>query len=350
MSEGLMMKVIEGETLYPPPLWMMRQAGRYLPEYKQIRQEAESFLELCYNPKWAMEATLQPMRRFALDAAIVFSDILVVPDAMGRKVKFEERIGPVLEGMSISDISQLEKSLNVEAAMNHLQPVFETLKLVSGELRNFSPVPTLLGFCGAPWTVACYMVNGRSSPDQSVVRDFAFKEPEAFQSLMEVLTDVSISYLIKQLDAGADAVQIFDSWAFVLDEEQFNKWCVAPVRNIVAGVRAKKPEAKIIGFPRGVGALYETYRGKTGVDMLSLDWTVPVALARKLQEQVPIQGNLDPRRLAIGGECLEQGVRSILENLGEGPLVFNLGHGILPNTPIENVEAMIAQVRNYKGK
>ena len=341
-SVKLMMKVLSGAQAEVPPIWMMRQAGRYLPEYRKVREKTESFLNLCYTPKLAAEVTMQPIKRFELDAAIIFSDILVIPDAIGRKVRFEEGIGPILEPMNISHIKELEQSLDVEQAMEYLSPVFEALELVKEQLLDSH---SLLGFCGAPWTLACYMIAGRSSPDQNATRDFALAEPEMFQSLMDTLTQVCVPYLLKQLDAGADAVQIFDSWAFVLDEEQFNKWCVAPVLKIVEGVRAVKPDAKIIGFPRGVGALYENYREQTKVDVVGLDWTVPMSLAQKIQEEGPVQGNLDPRRLAMGGKSLEQGIENIMMNLSNGPLVFNLGHGILPHTPIENVEKMIKQVK-----
>jgi uroporphyrinogen decarboxylase len=331
-------EVIEGKSFKIPPLWMMRQAGRYLPEYKATRKQAGSFLDLCYNPELAYEVTMQPIERFQFDAAILFSDILVVCDALGQSLKFEEGRGPVLEPVNVSDIAKLSTA----GVMNHLAPVIETVsKLHNGLDKDI----TLLGFCGAPWTVATYMIAGHGTPDQAPARIFAHEHPEAFQALLDVLCEASIEYLIAQLDAGADAVQIFDSWASVLDEDQFEKWCIAPVRKITDGIRAKRPNAKIIGFPKGIGSFYKGYATKTGVNMIGLDWTVPLKDAKALQNEVPIQGNLDPLRLIIGGKALDEGVDMVLENLGDGPLVFNLGHGITPQTPIEHVEQMIKRVR-----
>jgi len=334
------MRVLRGETLATPPIWMMRQAGRYLPEYRQTRERAGSFLDLCYSPELAAEVTLQPIRRFGFDAAILFSDILVIPDALGREVKFEEGLGPRLEPMTAVDIDRLE-AVDV---LGHLAPVIETV----ADLRVKLPgETTLLGFCGAPWTVATYMIAGKGTPDQAPARLFALREPERFDRLIDILVDVSCDYLVAQLRAGADAVQIFDSWAGVLDEAQFERWCIGPVRKMVSKVRSEVPGARIIGFPRGAGMLYESYRKKTGVDALGLDWTVPLPLAARLQAGGAVQGNLDPMRLIAGGRALEEGIDAILERLGGGPLVFNLGHGITPETPVAHVEAMISRVRRH---
>ncbi len=332
---------MNGEKLPTPPIWMMRQAGRYLPEYKEVRKQAGSFLDLCYNPKMAVEVTMQPIRRFGFDAAILFSDILVIPDALKVGVRFEEGRGPILETVDAAAIAKLDPTGTVE----HLAPVLETVSRLRGELPDET---TLLGFCGAPWTVATYMIAGHGTPDQGPARQFSLNNPKAFQGLMDVLIEASTNYLVAQLKAGADAVQIFDSWASVLDEAQFNQWCLEPVKQIVKNVRKEIPDAKIIGFPKGVGAFYSSYVDDTGIDMLGLDWTIPMSFAKELQDNCPIQGNLDPNRLIAGGRALDEGVDAILEHLGDGPLVFNLGHGITPQTNIAHVEQMIARVRNYK--
>ena len=334
-------RVMNGETLSTPPIWMMRQAGRYLPEYKQIRKTAGGFLDLCYNPDLAVEVTLQPIRRFGFDAAILFSDILVIPDALKVGVRFEEGRGPIVETVDEERISKL----NSTGAVDHLAPVLETVSRLRDELPSET---TLLGFCGAPWTVATYMIAGHGTPDQAPARQFSLNNPTAFQALMDVLIETSAQYLIAQLKAGADAVQIFDSWASVLDEAQFNQWCVKPVKALVARVRSEIPDAKIIGFPKGVGAFYSSYAADTGIDMLGLDWAIPMKFARQLQNNCPVQGNLDPNRLIAGGRALDEGVDTILEELGQGPLVFNLGHGITPQTNIAHVEQMITRVRAFK--
>ena len=340
-TEKSVLKVMDGQSLNSPPIWMMRQAGRYLPEYREVRKQAGSFLDLCYNPKLATEVTLQPIRRYGFDAAILFSDILVIPDALKVGLRFEEGRGPILDPVSVKDIDGLDPSSIVE----HLSPVLETVERLSSELPNET---TLLGFCGAPWTVATYMIAGHGTPDQAPARNFALSQPAAFQKLMDCLVDASISYLVAQLRAGADAVQIFDSWASVLDEDQFRRWCIDPVRRIVEGVRTDIPNARIIGFPKGVGAFYETYATDTGVNMIGIDWALPFSFVRKLQKTTPVQGNLDPKRLIAGGSALDEGVDAILENLGDGPLVFNLGHGITPDTPLEHVQQMVDRVRNWK--
>ena len=338
MAKKKVLDVLEGQTLTPPPVWMMRQAGRYLPEYKETRKQAGGFLDLCYNPALATEVTLQPIRRFGFDAAILFSDILVIPDALGVDVRFEEGRGPVLSPVDENQIDHLE----IDQVTKHLNPVLETVDRLSIELPD---EVTLLGFCGAPWTVATYMIAGHGTPDQGPAREFALRNPASFQKLMDVLVNASSEYLIAQLRAGADAVQIFDSWASVLDEDQFEKWCLDPVKLIVANVRKQIPEAKIIGFPKGVGAFYAGYRSATGVDMIGIDWTLPMSFAQELQKEGPVQGNLDPKRLIAGGSALDEAVDNILEKLGNGPLVFNLGHGITPETPIAHVQQMIDRVR-----
>ncbi|MGN6306330.1 MAG: uroporphyrinogen decarboxylase [Mesorhizobium sp.] len=337
--ERTVLKVLKGETVFPPPLWMMRQAGRYLPEYRESRKRAGSFLDLCYDPDLAVEVTLQPIERFGFDASILFSDILVVPHALGRTLRFEEGRGPQMTPITAREIDALE----TEAFHVNLAPVYETVRRLRRKLPGET---TLIGFCGAPWTVATYMIAGHGTPDQAPARLFAYREPEAFRKLLGLLAAQSADYLIRQIEAGADAVQIFDSWAGVLDEASFESFCVEPVREIVARVKAAHPDMPVIGFPKGAGAGYASYRQKTGVDGVGLDWTVPLTAAQALQREGAVQGNLDPLRLVAGGRALEDGVGAILKALGNGPLIFNLGHGIVPETPIAHVEAMVRQVRS----
>ena len=333
-------EVLAGEAVFPPPLWMMRQAGRYLPEYRETRGKAGSFLDLCYNPDFAVEVTLQPIRRFGFDASILFSDILVVPHALGRDLAFVEGEGPRLTPIGVGEIGRLGEAGDFH---ERLAPVYETVS----RLRNQLPAETaLIGFCGAPWTVATYMIAGRGTPDQSPSRLFGYRDPGAMARLLAKLAEVSADYLIRQIDAGADVVQIFNSWAGVLDEAGFQHWCVEPVAEIVRRVRKKHPATPIIGFPRGAGSLYAGYRESTGVTALGLDWSVPLSQARQLQAGGAVQGNLDPLRLVAGGRALDEGIDAILKSLGSGPLIFNLGHGIVPETPVSHVERMIRRVRS----
>ena len=338
MQTRKLLRVLAGETLAPPPVWLMRQAGRYLPEYREIRARAGDFVALCTNPEMAAEVTLQPIRRFGFDAAILFSDILVIPDALGRNVSFAEGEGPRMTPLRADEVDGLDPS----RAEAHLAPVIETVRRLRAELPGET---ALIGFCGAPWTVATYMIAGRGTPDQAPARLFAHRHPAEMARLLDRLAAMSADYLVRQLRAGADCVQIFDSWAGVLDEADFERFAVAPTRLIVDAVRAAVPGARIIGFPKGAGAFLARYREGTGVDAVGLDWTVPFDLARGLQAGGPVQGNLDPLRLVAGGRALEEGVARILGALGGGPLVFNLGHGITPDVPPEHVEALLGQVR-----
>jgi uroporphyrinogen decarboxylase len=338
-SSRRVMRVLAGERLWPPPVWMMRQAGRYLPEYRRTRLSKVNFLEFCYDTDLAVEVTLQPIRRYGFDAAILFSDIFVVPDALGYPVRFEEGRGPVLEPLKASLVQALDQT----RAEGHLDPVIETVRRLRAELPEET---TLLGFCGAPWTVACYSVAGHTTQDQTAARIGAYRDPALMQSFIDELVTASIRYLVRQLQAGADAVQIFDTWAGVLDDAGFERWSVAPTRAIVEGVRAQVPHAKIIGFPKASAARIKRFIEGTGVDAVGLDWTVPGALAREIQEIVPVQGNLDPMRLVAGGEALTEGVARVLETLGDGPLVFNLGHGVTPEADPEEVGRMIELVRS----
>ena len=336
-----LMRVLAGETVTPPPIWLMRQAGRYLPEYRRTRAQANGFLDLCYTPDLAVEVTLQPIRRYGFDAAILFSDILVIPDAIGRNVRFVEGEGPRLDPISAEEVMKL----GVTDILPHLAPVLETVKRLRTELPAET---TLLGFCGAPWTIATYMIAGRGTPDQAPVRLFALRHPEAFAHLIEVIADLSAAYLAAQVEAGADAVQIFDSWAGVLGEVEFDLYSVRPMRRIVDKLRAGHPDAKVIGFAKGAGALLEDYRARTGVDCVGLDWTVPRALARRIQEGGAVQGNLDPLRVVAGGTALDEGVDRVLGDLGDGPLIFNLGHGITPEADPASVTRLVERVRAWR--
>ncbi len=333
-----MLDVLHGKTVFPPPVWMMRQAGRYLPEYRETRRQAGSFLDLCYNPDFAVEVTLQPIRRFGFDASILFSDILVVPHALGRDLRFEEGRGPLMTPIGPEEVGRLDGSM----FHVNLAPVYETVRRLRAELPAET---TLIGFCGAPFTVASYMIAGHGTPDQAPARLFAYRHPQAMRALLTQLADWSAAYLIRQIEAGADTVQIFDSWSGVLDEKGFAELCVEPVARIVRQVNAAHPGVPVIAFPRGAGSRYDGYRAATGADALGLDWTVPLAQAERLQREGAVQGNLDPQRLVAGGTALAEGVAAILAALGRGPLVFNLGHGITPETPVEHVEQMLAAIR-----
>jgi uroporphyrinogen decarboxylase len=335
------LEVLSGRAQTIPPVWFMRQAGRYLPEYRAVRERAGSFLDLCFTPELAAEVTLQPIHRFGFDAAILFSDILVVPHALGRRVTFEAGEGPRLE--PLDDASKLD-ALAAQADAGVFAPVYETVRQVKRELPAHV---ALLGFCGAPWTVATYMVAGRGTPDQGPARLLAYREPQAFARMIDILIAVSSRYLIEQLHAGADAVQIFDTWAGVLPPPELARWCIAPVQEMIANVRAEIPDAKIIGFPRGVGASLAAYVNAVPVNAVSIDWMAePAFLRQNVQSRVAVQGNLDPLVLLAGGAALDRAIDEILENFSAGPFIFNLGHGILPETPIAHVEQTLGRIRN----
>jgi uroporphyrinogen decarboxylase len=334
------LQTLGGAVQAIPPIWLMRQAGRYLPEYREIRATAPTFLDFCYTPKLATEATLQPIRRFGFDAAIVFSDILVVPDALGQEVAFESGEGPRLRPIeSRADLDALREGLD----MARLEPVFETLGRVRASL---SGDVALIGFCGAPWTVASYMIAGKGTPDQAPARLFAYRNPALFAELIARLVDVSADYLLRQLRAGAQAVQIFDSWSGVLPVAERERWCLAPLRAIVAKVRAHAPHAPIIAFPRGVGASLVDFASVEGVAALGLDTTIaPDWAAAQLPWALPLQGNLDPLALVVGGDRLDEAIDRILTGFAGRPHIFNLGHGIVPDTPIAHVARLVERVR-----
>jgi uroporphyrinogen decarboxylase len=329
-----------GAPLSPPPVWMMRQAGRYLPEYRAVRDQAGSFLNLCFNPELAAEVTMQPIRRFGFDAAILFSDILVVPHALGQFVAFEAGEGPRLTPLhELGRLSALRDELHADV----VGKVYEAVRLIRATLP---PDVDLLGFCGAPWTVATYMVAGRGGDDQIAAKLMAAREPDMFASLIDRLVDASIIYLVEQLRAGVDAVQIFDTWAGTLDPASFERWVIAPLAKIVAGVRAKVPNARIIAFPKGGAQHIDKLVSQTAVNGFGLDWTADSKQVRVANRgRAVLQGNLDPITLIAGGKALDQAIDNVLDNFSGERLIFNLGHGIRPETPIEHVERMIARVR-----
>ncbi|MEA2915576.1 MAG: uroporphyrinogen decarboxylase, partial [Bradyrhizobium sp.] len=305
-----------------------------------VRQNVGGVLDLCFTPKLAAEVTLQPIRRFGFDAAILFSDILVIPHALGRSVRFEAGEGPRLEPLDDpAAVSALGGAIDDEM----LAPIYETIRLVKAELP---PAVTFLGFCGGPWTVATYMVAGHGTPDQAPARLFAYRHPGAFARLIDILVEASSNYLVRQLNAGVDAVQIFDTWAGILPPDEFQRWCIAPTKRIVADVRRAVPGAKIIGFPRGAGSNLKRYVEDIEIDAVGLDWMVDLDFARdEIQRRRAVQGNLDPLALRAGGAALDRSVEAILAALAGGPFIFNLGHGILPDTPVAHVEQMLKRVR-----
>ena len=318
----------------------MRQAGRYLPEYRALRAKAGSFLGLCFNPELASEVTLQPVRRFGFSAAILFSDILVIPHALGQSVRFVEGEGPSLDPLTnIEDVKRLKSN----ADDSILAPIYETVRRAKADLPKDV---ALIGFCGAPWTVATYMIAGRGTPDQAPARNFAAQQPAAFASLLDTLVTASAHYLVRQIEAGAECLQIFDTWAGILPPEDFERWCVQPTKRLVAEVRRAKPETKFIGFPRGAGNKIPRYAEETAVDAVSLETNIDRTFAReKIQTLVPVQGNLDPEILLAGGDVLDRAVDDVMAAFASGPFIFNLGHGILPQTPVAHVERMLARVR-----
>jgi len=340
-SKKPLLRALSGEVGARRPLWMMRQAGRYLPEYRELRATAPSFMDFCFDPAKAAEATLQPIRRFGFDAAIIFSDILVIPEALGQKVSFEAGEGPRLRPTeSPKDLDLLSAELDVAI----LAPVYEALERVKAALDEST---ALIGFCGAPWTIASYMIAGRGTPDQAPARRFAYQHPEAFQRLIDLITRACVEHLSLQVKAGAEVVQIFDSWASVLPAPQFERWCLEPVRAIAAHMRARHPETKVIAFPRGVSPSHVGAVARLpGVNGVGLDTSADLAdCLAHTPGDVTLQGNLDPLLLLAGGPELVREIARIKAALGGRPHIFNLGHGILPPTPIEHVETLIREVR-----
>jgi uroporphyrinogen decarboxylase len=334
----LLLTVLSGKKAEKTPIWLMRQAGRYLPEYRALRGLKGGFLELALEPEAAAEVTLQPIRRFGFDGAILFSDILMVPLALGQDVRFEAGEGPRLSPPLVD-----AAFASLEAAADRLEPVYRTVEKVAASLPDQT---TFLGFAGSPWTVATYMVAGAGSRDQQAARRMAYGDPGAFGEIIDAVAAMTIDYLSCQIESGVEAVQLFDSWAGSLSPAQFEQWVIAPTASIVSGLKARHPEVPIIGFPKGAGGKLASYARETGVDAIGLDETVdPVWAAESLPDGMPVQGNLDPLALIAGGDALASAAARIISALEERPHIFNLGHGILPDTPIEHVEQLIKLVR-----
>ena len=337
MAKPLLDLIRQTEIPAIPPVWLMRQAGRYLPEYRRVRAEAGGFLDLCYSPELAEEVTLQPIRRYGFDASIVFADILLVPHALGQKLWFETGEGPRLDPISCAS------DLSLKGARAHLAPVSETLSRLT---KSLPASTTLIGFAGAPWTVATYMVAGRGTPDQAPARELARAEPEKFQEIIDMLVDATIDYLAEQISAGADVIQLFESWAASLQGEAFDRWCVKPLQAIISGLRAKGLDTPVIGFPRGAQSPLENYVRQTRCDVLALDTNANRRdVSAACGPEVVLQGNLDPQILVAGGGELDAAIDSILEDFANRRFIFNLGHGILPETPPEHVAQLMARVR-----
>ena len=337
----LLLQAFEDHPSDRPPFWYMRQAGRYLPEYRKLRSEVPDFLRFCYTPELCVEAALQPLRRYHMDAAILFSDILVVPDALGCQVAFVEGQGPVLKPVrSAADVA----ALSVERLEEHLAPVFEAVRLLT---RAIPTETAMIGFAGAPWTLAIYMVEGRGGTDCETARSWAYRDPDTFGDLIDLLVEATIVHLRRQIENGAELVQLFDSWAGVLPEMQFRSWVIGPTAEIVRRLKSDHPQVKIVGFPRNAGVRYLEYVEKTGVDGVSIDATTPLEWAAStLQKRCLVQGNLDNQALVVGGKAMGAQTLRIMEALAGGPFVFNLGHGIVPQTPPENVARVSDMIRS----
>lgn len=337
-SDKKLLTVLRGKRIDPPPVWLMRQAGRYLPEYRALRAEKGGFLDLVHDSAAAAEVTLQPIRRFGFDGAILFSDILVIPHALGQDLRFVAGEGPRLSPPLV------DASLaSLQEAPERLDAIYETVRLVAGDLPAGT---TFLGFAGSPWTVATYMVAGQGSRDQAETRRMAYGDAEAFGAIIDAIADATVDYLGKQIDAGVDAVQLFDSWSGSLSPAQFERWVIAPTVKMVDALRARHPDTPIIGFPKGAGEKLPAYARETGIDAIGVDETIdPEWAAGALPETLPVQGNLDPLALIAGGDRLDTAVDRIKRAFADRPHVFNLGHGILLDTPIEHVEHLLARVR-----
>lgn len=341
------LQVLQGVSQESVPFWFMRQAGRYLPEYRALRAQKGGFLQMAFDPEAACEITMQPIRRFGMDAAIIFSDILTIPHALGQPLAFEQGEGPKLD--PVRKLEDLDR-LNLDDFENRLAPVYEALKLTSANLRKEGFEKTsLIGFAGAPWTVATYMIEGGGSKDFAQAKKLAYGDPVFFEKLMNLLVECTSHYLIKQVESGAEALQIFESWAGALDAQQFESLSIKPVCEIVARVRKAHSEIPIIGFPKGAGIHYPAFAQKTGIQAIGVDSAIPSAwAAQNLQTLLPVQGNLDPMCLLAGGGALETQILNILGDLAGGPFVFNLGHGIHKDTPIQHVEQMVRLIREFR--
>ena len=348
-----LLRVLNGEALDVPPVWLMRQAGRYLPEYRAVRARAGNFLDLCYTPELAEEVTLQPIQRFGFDAAILFADILLVPHALGQRLRFVEGEGPRLD--PIGDVAALGRLKPVDEIDEVLGPVYETVARLA---RSLPGEVALIGFAGAPWTVASYMVAGRGTPDQGPARAWMYRDPEGFSQLIDLITEATVHYLGRQIEAGAETVKLFDSWAGSLAPEMFARFAIEPTRKIVAALRARYPQVPVIGFPRGAGAMYPEFAAATGVAAVALDSAVPLGWARDTMSPsgqapgkagvapgVALQGNLDPMLMVTGGTALTQAAKDIVAAMRGVPHIFNLGHGITPDGDPAHVEQLLRAIR-----
>ncbi|WP_265546817.1 uroporphyrinogen decarboxylase [Roseomonas mucosa] len=344
MPDKPFLRALAGEAVWPPPLWLMRQAGRYLPEYREVRALAGDFVSLCTNPELATEVTLQPLRRYGFDAAILFSDILMVPWALGQPLRFAEGEGPLLEPLRDAEAIA---GLRPEGFLERARPIFETVALLSATLAVQHQRTALIGFAGAPWTVACYMVEGRGGGEFVHARRMAFGDPLLFGRLIRTLTEATAEYLLAQVRAGAEALMLFDSWAGLLPPSQFRRWVIEPTGELVRRLRKQLPPGfPIIGFPRMAGPMLVEYAARSGVQAVGMDTAMdPRWAAANLPPGLALQGNLDPQALVAGGAALEAEARSLMAAMRNRPFVFNLGHGIVPQTPPENVAALVRMVR-----
>ena len=338
------LQVLAGQKRWPPPIWLMRQAGRYLPEYRQVRASVPDFLTLCLTPELATEITLQPIRRYDFDAAILFADILLVPWALGQPLAFVEGEGPKLDAITdAAGVAALSQG-DVDHSLARLSPVSETVDRLKGLLPDHT---TLIGFAGGPWTVACYMVEGGGSKDFGAVKRFAYADPQAFAALVDLVTETTIHYLLAQIRAGAEVVQIFESWAGILPEPAFDRWVIEPTTRIVTALHCEAPAVPVIGFPRAAGLLAERFVAETGIDAVGLDSAMPLDwVVERLQTRIPVQGNLDPAILLAGGSALRDETARLLDCLSHGAHIFNLGHGVMQATPPAHVTDLVDQVRN----
>ncbi|HOY76381.1 MAG TPA: uroporphyrinogen decarboxylase [Hyphomonadaceae bacterium] len=341
MTDRRLLRVLQGERVDTVPVWMMRQAGRHLPEYRETRAKARDFLDFCYTPALAAEATLQPVRRYGMDGAILFADILLILDAMGRNVRFLEGEGPRVDpATKASDLSKVP----MEKILAHLAPVGETVERVRASLDNST---TLIGFAGSPWTVGVYAIEGRGGTDKADSRLFGYEHPQDLDGMLEQLVEASAHYLKMQADAGADALMLFESWAEGLPEDAFERWVIGPTAALVKRVRELGVKQPILGFPRGAGGLVVDYAERTGVNAVGLDTAIPLKrIDAMLPKGMPVQGNLDPMRLVAGGPDMEARVREIITTLKGRPHIFNLGHGVTPEVPIPHVESVLRTIRS----
>lgn len=338
------LRVLSGNRIDPPPIWIMRQAGRYLPEYRKVRTQAGDFLSLCYNPELAAEVTLQPIRRFGFDAAILFADILLVPHALGQDLKFEPSTGPILS--PISSKQDIDALNSVDAIHEKLSPICETIRLTKAELP---PNTAMLGFAGAPWTTVTYMIAGRGSLGRTPAHQFLEQQPETFERLIELIVKATIEYLSSQINAGAEAVKLFDTWAGSLNADGFNKYVLQPNIKIITEIKRRHPNIPIIAFPRQIGAQINTFANNSEVDCVALDQSIdPIWLNNSTKKKFCVQGNLDPKFLLMDGNNLEFEAGKILNAFADRPHIFNLGHGITPDAKIMNVERLVNTIRSWK--